>query len=83
VAQAPNPAQDSGYGNVWHLTLRPPKTFTGYLRLVFDAFKTAVQSPAGAMPLQEWITKELIAFVGWDPAHNQVIAFCRIPGPQG
>jgi hypothetical protein len=78
-----NPAQDASYGNVWRLTLEPPKEFTGYLRLVFDAVKTAVQSPAGGMPLQQWITKQQIAFVGWDAAHNRLTAFCRVPGPQG
>jgi hypothetical protein len=79
----PNPLQDPGYGNVWQLAIRPPRQFTGYLRLVFDAAGTGVQSPIGAVSLKEWITQEQIEFVGWDPVRDRVIAFARVPGAQG
>jgi hypothetical protein len=48
---SPNPQQDTSYGNVWHLTIRPPRQFTGYLRLVFDAGRSCpTTSTAGCSP---------------------------------
>ena len=79
----PNPVQDQGYGNLWHLTIRPPRQFTGYLRLVFDAAKTGLKTPIGDVSLQKWTTQEQIEFIGWDPARDRVIAYARVPGTQG
>jgi hypothetical protein len=83
VGGGPNPGQDPGYGNVWRLTVRPPRQFTGYLRLVFDAAKTGLKSPIGGVSLRDWITEEQIEFIGWDPARDRVIAFARVPGTLG
>lgn len=72
------------YRNVWAMNTRVPENqqpFPAYVRLVFVAEKIFVQTPAGdELTLAEWITKDEIVYVGWDPREALIVSYTRVAG---
>jgi hypothetical protein len=70
------------YRNVWEVVTELPDDqlpLPAYARLITDTEKTIVNvRGAETMSLLEWIEKDEILFIGWDPEPRNIVAFARV-----
>ena len=75
--------QSSLSPNLWFLEVKHPqpgKNLPCLLRHMFPTNAAAVVDPNGdEIPLDEWISRAKITYIGWDGTRAEVIAFSRSP----
>ena len=73
--------QSSLSPNLWYLELKHPEPGRNtpvLLRHLFPTHEAVVTDPNGdKMPLDEWINRARILYIGWDEGRAEIIAFSR------